>query len=266
MGMGQLQELESDVSTPFLDDDAKAGLVGGRTNKHRRGRFPHCFHLFTRRLDRRRLIIFVVLLVALVVVVLELTHLFLFKAPIPVIPLIPAEFCTTWPVSDDDQPYAPIPHEEYERPHIKSVAPSGGWKKPSGIKVIGLIFYGRRRNVDILDCYLLQNLASEGGYFDEVQFIVHTNKEDDKAYLDELVSQREGYRIVDVGDCQGTDYSCMWDTSVEKDTIYIKIDDDIVGALDLSKRPLSHNNDKLTVCSGVHSSRCDPTACPHADC
>ena len=227
--MGQLQELESDISTPFLDDDAKTELVGGRaSNRHRLGRLPHCFHIFTRRLDRRRLLVLVVILVAVVVVALELTHLFFFKVPPPTPPIISTEYCTTWPVSQDDQQYAPIPHQEYERPLLKSTAPSGGWKKPSGIKVIGLIFYGRRRNVDILDCYLLQNLASEGGYFDEVQFIVHTNKEDDRAYLEKLVSQREGYRIVDVGDCQGTDYSCMWDTSIEKDTIYIKIDDDIV--------------------------------------
>ncbi|OTA62769.1 hypothetical protein K449DRAFT_433684 [Hypoxylon sp. EC38] len=32
---------------------------------------------------------------------------------------------------------------------------------------------GRKRNVDILDCYLRQNLVSNGGYLDEVSLCAH---------------------------------------------------------------------------------------------
>jgi hypothetical protein len=28
------------------------------------------------------------------------------------------------------------------------------WKKPDGLKVIGLVFYGRKEFVEVLDCYL----------------------------------------------------------------------------------------------------------------
>ena len=38
--------------------------------------------------------------------------------------------------------------------HIKELHEIAQWKKPSGMKVIGLVFYGRRRFVSILDCYL----------------------------------------------------------------------------------------------------------------
>ena len=35
--------------------------------------------------------------------------------------------------------------------HLKEVAK---WEKPKGMKIVGLVFYGRRRYVEILDCYL----------------------------------------------------------------------------------------------------------------
>ena len=237
--MSQLQEFESNFSSDlsddndveweesaglFSDDGAKAGLVGGwALDRNRWGRPYHYFQNFTRKFDRRRLVISIIAaLLGTVLAIVGLVHLVFWLKTAD-------EICTTWPVSEEGgRPYTPILHQADERPQLESIAPSGGWKKPPGIKIVALIFYGRRRNVDILDCYLLQNLANEGGYLDEVRFIVHTNKEDDKTYLDQLVSQREGYHTVDAGSCKRWDYSCMWDTSVEKDTIYVKIDDDIV--------------------------------------
>jgi len=53
--------------------------------------------------------------------------------------------------------------------------PAGGWEKPSGVCIVGVIFYGWRRNVDIIDCYLEQNLAENRDYLDEVRFLLHTN-------------------------------------------------------------------------------------------
>ena len=37
------------------------------------------------------------------------------------------------------------------KPSIESLR---GWRKPASLKVIGLVFYGRREFVEILDCYL----------------------------------------------------------------------------------------------------------------
>ncbi|KAI2602950.1 uncharacterized protein GGS25DRAFT_516037 [Hypoxylon fragiforme] len=91
-----------------------------------------------------------------------------------------------------------------------------------------MVFYGRRRYVDILDCYLQQNLASNGGYFDEVWFMAHTAEKDDVAWIEDLVESTPGYKIVGKGVCEGKKYSCMWNYAVEDNTIYVKIDDDII--------------------------------------
>ncbi|KAI4864522.1 hypothetical protein F4820DRAFT_458808 [Hypoxylon rubiginosum] len=91
-----------------------------------------------------------------------------------------------------------------------------------------MVFYGRKRYVDILDCYLQQNLVSNGGYFDEVWFMSHTKDEDDVAWVEDLVSKTPEYKVVGKGVCEGKKYSCMWNYAVEDNTIYVKIDDDIV--------------------------------------
>jgi len=100
------------------------------------------------------------------------------------------------------------------------------WKKPEGVKVIGLVFYGRKEFVEILDCYLRRNLVRNGGMLDEVVFAVHTDKENDLAYLDQLVNGTEGYRKYQ----QQNEYEWLvgsWEV-VEKGNIYVKIDDDVV--------------------------------------
>ena len=40
--------------------------------------------------------------------------------------------------------------------HLKEVAE---WDKPKGMKVVALVFYGRRRYVEILDCYLKVHIS-----------------------------------------------------------------------------------------------------------
>ncbi|KAI0391395.1 hypothetical protein F5Y17DRAFT_478687 [Xylariaceae sp. FL0594] len=178
--------------------------------------------------------------------------------------------CTTWPVDLWDGSYESPIHihgsssDTNKKLMPQSFAPPGGWVKPSGISVKAVIFYGRKRTVDILDCYLLQNMVSPSpsptsttfkrhdgnqngkdkdkdkqkeksdgpGFLDEVWFMVHTGNEDDLAYLDELVAKRQdeghAYKIVRPGNCQGFNYACMWDPVTEDDTIYVKIDDDII--------------------------------------
>lgn len=193
-------------------------------------------HLLRRRFDLRRVILAVVAIVCVSMLVFEITHhelyrLAPFQDPGGTIeqPSVPGQ-CTTWPV-DAKGSYTPAPSQRNgtATPALKSLAPKGGWKKPAGIRVVALVFYGRKRTVDFLDCYLLRNLAANGGYLDEVRFMVHTNKEEDVEFLKDLVSKREEhYRIVEGGACEGTSYGCIWDSVVEDDTIYVKIDDDIV--------------------------------------
>ncbi|KAI1775054.1 hypothetical protein F4818DRAFT_417628 [Hypoxylon cercidicola] len=191
-------------------------------------------YLLRRRFDLKRVILVVVAVVCVFMLVFEITHHELYRlAPFQnpgaaEQPSVPGQ-CTTWPV-DAKGSYTPVQSQRNgTTPALKSYAPKGGWKKPAGIKIVALVFYGRKRTVDFLDCYLQQNLVANGGYVDEIRFMVHTNKEEDLEYLKDLVSKRaEDYQIVDGGACEGSSYGCIWDSVVEDDTIYIKIDDDIV--------------------------------------
>lgn len=97
--------------------------------------------------------------------------------------------------------------------------------KPEGIKIIALIFYGRPETVSILDCYLKQNLASNGGFLDEVHWAVNTDDPPRLAYLDSLVKTSNSYIKVNL---PGLGFDSVWATAVKRGNIYIKIDDDVV--------------------------------------
>ncbi|KAJ2975134.1 hypothetical protein NUW58_g8444 [Xylaria curta] len=145
--------------------------------------------------------------------------------PVSVHPKVPGQ-CTTWPVGAKGTYESKIRVSDFQ---LQSFAPPGGWKKPEGLAVKALIFYGRKRTVDFLDCYIQRNLVTNGGYLDEVWFMVHTDIAEDLEYLDKLVEQRKPYyKVVMPGECQGFNYACMWNPVVEDNTIYVKIDDDIV--------------------------------------
>jgi hypothetical protein len=85
---------------------------------------------------------------------------------------------------------------------------------------------GRRQYVDILDCYLKQNLAAHGGYLDEVHFIMNTEDQDDRMWLDTLISTSEHYKKIDHDITDN--FLDLWKYAMERDTMYIKIDDDLV--------------------------------------
>ena len=99
------------------------------------------------------------------------------------------------------------------------------WSKPEGFKIIGLVFFGRRATLEILDCYLKKNLVSNGGYLDEVQFVAVKATEEDLAWLDQLLlSTNEYQKIVE----KEMSYEKVWNNIVERKHMYIKIDDDLV--------------------------------------
>ncbi|KAI1498419.1 hypothetical protein F5X99DRAFT_431737 [Biscogniauxia marginata] len=137
------------------------------------------------------------------------------------------KFCTTWPV-DEEGNYEFGTEERVNNVKLDSLAPAGGWKKPEGIRIVAMVFYGRKRYVDILDCYLRKNLASNGGYLDEVWFMAHTQDEDDTAWVEGLVLEEPDYKIIGQHECENEKYSCLWNFATADNTIYIKIDDDII--------------------------------------
>ena len=108
--------------------------------------------------------------------------------------------------------------------HLEPQTPP--FSKPEGIKIIALIFYGRPETVSILDCYLKQNLVSNGGFLDEVHWAVNTDDPPRLAYLDSLVKTSKSYMKVNL---PGLGFDSVWGTAVKRGYIYIKIDDDVVG-------------------------------------
>lgn len=99
------------------------------------------------------------------------------------------------------------------------------WTKPEGFKIIGLVFFGRLATVEILGCYLKQNLVSNGGYLDEVQFIALKASEETLAWLDQQLLTTHEYRKVVMED---PSFEMAWNNTVERGNMYIKIDDDLV--------------------------------------
>lgn len=99
------------------------------------------------------------------------------------------------------------------------------WRKPEGVKVIALIFYGRPETVSILDCYLKQNLVSNGGLLDEVHWAVNTDDMERLIYLNALVKTSKSYKKIKL---PGLGFDSIWKTAVKRGNIYIKIDDDVV--------------------------------------
>ena len=98
-------------------------------------------------------------------------------------------------------------------------------EKPTDFKIIGLIFFGRPPVVEILDCYLKRNLVSNGGFLDEVHWVVNTDKAEAVQYLDDLLETSDAYKKIDIPEHT---YNSVWEHAVERDHMYIKIDDDMV--------------------------------------
>ncbi|USW54834.1 hypothetical protein Slin15195_G081530 [Septoria linicola] len=97
-------------------------------------------------------------------------------------------------------------------------------------KVMGLVFAGRREFVSILDCYLQRNLVRNGGWLDGVLWIINPKRAEDDEYLWNLTNSVPEYTAYTTREEEnGTvrNYSPRY-KYCEPDTIYIKIDDDVV--------------------------------------
>ena len=100
------------------------------------------------------------------------------------------------------------------------------WIKPEGFKIVGMVFYGRPPTVSILDCYLKRNLISNGGFLDEVLWMANTQTNYDLSYLEKLTNSSELYKMVSLNETGS--FGSMWQYATENNTLYIKMDDDVV--------------------------------------
>ncbi|RFU76574.1 hypothetical protein TARUN_5659 [Trichoderma arundinaceum] len=96
------------------------------------------------------------------------------------------------------------------------------WKRPAEArKVMGLIFYGRRSTVSILDCYL-----KNGGILDGVIFLQRTTEEEDLKFLEKLLASEPDYEKWEIDMSEGG-FASSYDL-IQDDVMYVKMDDDIV--------------------------------------
>ncbi|KAK5988603.1 hypothetical protein PT974_10089 [Cladobotryum mycophilum] len=101
------------------------------------------------------------------------------------------------------------------------------WKAPADVKkIMGLVFFGRRSTVSILDCYLKRNLVKNGGVLDGVIFLERTGDEADLRFLEKLLASEPAYEKWKI-DMDGNGYASSYDL-IQDDVMYIKMDDDIV--------------------------------------
>ena len=98
--------------------------------------------------------------------------------------------------------------------------------RPGGLKITAVVFYGRRAPSSLLECYLRRNLVSNGGWLDEVIWAINTMDLRDQEYMYDLVLTSDSYRRLDINE---GGYNDIWQTAfTQNDTMYIKIDDDVI--------------------------------------
>lgn len=109
--------------------------------------------------------------------------------------------------------------------------------KPDNITVSGLVFYGRQSRVEIMKCYIERNMVDNGGWLDEVLWVVNTEQTDDLRYLEEILASNPRYKKVHPQEITSTyTYKHIWKL-VEKGKYYVKIDDDVVRSQSIALLP-----------------------------
>ncbi|KAJ4246349.1 hypothetical protein NW762_013700 [Fusarium torreyae] len=124
-----------------------------------------------------------------------------------------------WEFNESDQVTDPVRKPPMPKPLVK----------PDNITVSGLVFYGRKSRVSSLRCYLERNMVDNGGWLDEVLWIVNTNNKEDLRYLDEITanSPTRHKKVIPEKHLATYTYKKAW-RHLERGKYYIKIDDDIL--------------------------------------
>ena len=102
------------------------------------------------------------------------------------------------------------------------------YTKPQDVKIIGLVFFGRRKRVELLRCFIERNLAENGGWLDEVHWVQNTQNEEDLEYLDEILASSPTYKKIALSDEERSSFEHAWE-HLERGALYVKVDDDVVG-------------------------------------
>ena len=64
------------------------------------------------------------------------------------------------------------------------------------------------------------------GYLDEVHYVANTEDQDDRVWLDGLISTSEQYKKISPDVTEN--FLELWQYAMDRDTMYVKIDDDLV--------------------------------------
>ncbi|KAH7233604.1 hypothetical protein BKA59DRAFT_319621 [Fusarium tricinctum] len=100
--------------------------------------------------------------------------------------------------------------------------------KPENTTVSALVFYGRRSRVEIMKCYIERNMVDNGGWLDEVLWVVNTDKQEDLRYLEEILATNPRYKKIYPDEIASTySYKNIWKL-LDRGKYYVKIDDDVV--------------------------------------
>ncbi|KAH7029658.1 uncharacterized protein B0I36DRAFT_244834, partial [Microdochium trichocladiopsis] len=102
--------------------------------------------------------------------------------------------------------------------------------KSPGIRVVELVFHGRKDRASCLWAYLQRNMIDKGGWLEEVLWIVNTNNDEDLQHLEDIVATDPSrHRKADFSqDILTTNtYYKAWQ-HLQRGKYYVKIDDDIV--------------------------------------
>lgn len=89
-----------------------------------------------------------------------------------------------------------------------------------------IVVYGRCDRVKILHRYLLRNLRINGGVVDRVHFVVFAAMQEDLEYLQQLVADHGP--VYNIPQVTGRRLAKIYSVCEDPDTVYIKIDDDVV--------------------------------------
>jgi hypothetical protein len=137
------------------------------------------------------------------------------------------------------------------------------WRVPKNTKVVGLVFYGRRRTASLLSCYLERNLKRNGGVLDEVVWLQGTTRPDDVEWMLSMANATDGFSTFYNEEYASKQhyppaYSVVFTEQHQGPVVYVKIDDDMV-----RQTSLLYFFSELTFSlpTGLHGGHCH-----HIDC
>ena len=116
-------------------------------------------------------------------------------------------------------------HDPYQLFHHQET-----YQKPSDQKIYAVVFFGRQTVTEILDCYLRRNLVRNGGWLDGVHFLVHTDDEEDRQWINKTTAEVPEYEAMWF-EAKMPFYD-MWREALIPGAITIKVDDDLVWLAD----------------------------------